>query len=564
MFELLDLPSLTDAALIDALEDKTRAEAIVAAERLAVIAEIVARHCDDEDDASAHLAIDGWDTAAAAVSAACNLGRHAASAQMCIAQALRERLPKVAGAFGRGEISAKVVSTITWRTKLVVDPEALALVDAALAGSATSFGALSVEKAEQAIDVWVEKFDPAAVRRVRHGARGRDINFGATDDPNGTVSIWGRLLATDGALLKKALTEIARSVCDADPRTMAQRRSDALGALAARADRLACLCGTADCSAAGADARSGNVVIYLFTDQLPSAAETADTVTDVAGVPVPPETADATPDVAGVPVPPETADARPDMDDVPAATENADTAAEPVDNTAEPVEASCAPPRDSRIHGESHDFLADSTPAVAGSPAVILGGGIVPAPMLAELIATGATVKTIAEAGALDAENHYRVSEKLAAFVRLRDMRCMFPGCGISAQHCDLDHSTPWPQGATHPGNLGPKCRSHHLLKTFPAADGGWADVQHPDGSHTWTAPTGHIYRTTPLSQILFPQWNTQAPLPPSSPPGPAPMPGINRDIKMPTRQRTREQNRTQRIVAERRLNGEGGNAPPF
>ncbi|MGV0814362.1 DUF222 domain-containing protein, partial [Mycolicibacterium boenickei] len=108
MFELLDPPALselTDAALIDALEHRTRTEAVAAAGRLAIIAEIVARHCDDEDEVSAHCVIDGWETAAAAVSAACNLGRRAASAQMRIAQALRERLPKVAAVFARGDIS---------------------------------------------------------------------------------------------------------------------------------------------------------------------------------------------------------------------------------------------------------------------------------------------------------------------------------------------------------------------------------------------------------------------------------------------------------------------------
>ncbi|MGV0815677.1 DUF222 domain-containing protein, partial [Mycolicibacterium boenickei] len=108
VFELLDPPALsalTDAALIDALEHRTRAEAIAAAQRLTLIAEIVARHCDDEDELSAHCAIDGWETATAAVSAACNLGRRAASAQMRIAQALRERLPIVAAVFARGDIS---------------------------------------------------------------------------------------------------------------------------------------------------------------------------------------------------------------------------------------------------------------------------------------------------------------------------------------------------------------------------------------------------------------------------------------------------------------------------
>ncbi|MDH6193672.1 hypothetical protein M2272_000293 [Mycobacterium frederiksbergense] len=593
MFALLDLPSLADAALIDALESKTRAEAVAAAERLAIIAEIVARHCDDEDDASAYMAIDGWETAAAAVGAACNLGRHAASAQMRIAQALRERLPKVTAVFQRGEISAKVISTITWRTQLVIDSDALALIDAALAGTAASYGTLSVDKAEQAIDVWVEKFDPAAVRRGRHGARSRDINFGDSDDPNGTVSIWGRLLATDGAILKKTLTEIAGSVCDADPRTMAQRRSDALGALAARAERLACLCGTADCPAAGADPRSSSVVIYLLTDKLPacteepgeditpqgpddevpSPAENVGTATELVDI-----TAESAgeEDVAhrGAQPTEESGEnvAPPDPDDeVPGPAENVGTAPEPTGITAvpagegdiahrgaQPTEA----PRDHRVHGEYGNYLADSTPAVTGSPAVILGGGIVPAPLLAELIATGATVKPVADASALGAENRYRISAKLAAFVRLRDMRCMFPGCGVAAQHCDLDHAMPWPYGATHPGNLGPKCRSHHLLKTFPAADGGWADVQHPDGSHTWTAPTGHTYRTTPFGQILFPQWNTQTPPPP--PAGPALKPRVTRDIKMPTRKRTRQQTRIQRINAERRLNEEGGKAPPY
>nr|WP_240492199.1 DUF222 domain-containing protein [Mycobacterium alsense] len=58
---------------------------------------------------------------------------------------------------------------------------------------------------------------------------------------------------------------MAHSVCDDDPRTIAQRRADALGALAAGADRLACACGSADCLVgAGADERATNVVLYLI------------------------------------------------------------------------------------------------------------------------------------------------------------------------------------------------------------------------------------------------------------------------------------------------------------
>ncbi len=165
----------------------------------------------------------------------------------------------------------------------------------------------------------------------------------------------------------------------------------------------------------------------------------------------------------------------------------------PTDEPAAPAQ----PPRDPRLHGEPDpsDHTADRAPTVTGGPAVILGGGIVPAPLLAELIATGATVKYLTNSEDLAAETRYRPSTKLATFVRMRDLVCMFPGCGVPAHNCDLDHATPWPAGHTHPGNLGPKCRTHHLIKTFETGENGWTDIQHPDGSHTWTSPTGHKTR---------------------------------------------------------------------
>ncbi|MED5814189.1 DUF222 domain-containing protein [Mycolicibacterium sp. 050232] len=549
MFELLDRPvlsELTDAALIDTLEHHTRTEAAEAAARLAVIAEIVARHCDDEDDASAHCAIDGWETANAAISAACNLTRRGASAQMRIAQALRDRLPKVAAAFARGDISAKVIATITWRTQLVTDDDAIQLIDTALAGAATTYGALTATKTEQAIDVWVEKFDPAAVRRTRTAARERDIHFGDPDDPNGTVSIWGRLLATDAALLKNLLTAMARSVCDNDPRTLGQRRSDALGAVAAGADHLTCQCGNPDCQATGIDPRSRAVVIHLLAQLLPHTAGhsgESDSAGEEGGSVA--QTDDEEQDSAG------------DLADGCDGGNAGDNKVE------ESPAAPAQPPRDPRIHGKPalNDYPADRTPTVTGPPAVILGGGIVPAPLLAELIATGATVKHVSDPDDLPTQTRYRPSPKLAAYVQMRDLVCMFPGCGVAATNCDLDHTTPWPAGATHPGNLGPKCRTHHLIKTFHTGANGWTDIQHPDGSHTWTSPTGHTYHTTPFSQILFPDWATHTPAPP---PRPATTTTTDRHTKMPLRQQTRQQTRTQRINTERRLNTEHDKSPPY
>ena len=84
MFEALDrvaIAKLSDEALISAVTATTQREAAQAAYRLALIGEVIARQCDDEDDTIAHQVIDGWAWAQAAVSAACNLNPHAASKQ---------------------------------------------------------------------------------------------------------------------------------------------------------------------------------------------------------------------------------------------------------------------------------------------------------------------------------------------------------------------------------------------------------------------------------------------------------------------------------------------------
>ncbi|WBS06617.1 DUF222 domain-containing protein [Mycolicibacterium neoaurum] len=127
MFEQSGLSGLSDEALIAEVTDATRAEAAAAARRLAAIAEVTARHCEDEDESSALKLIDGWALAKAEISAACTLSPRAASAQMRIAMALRDRLPRTAEVFARGAISAKVIAAITWRTQLVCDEEALVI-----------------------------------------------------------------------------------------------------------------------------------------------------------------------------------------------------------------------------------------------------------------------------------------------------------------------------------------------------------------------------------------------------------------------------------------------------
>ena len=80
-----------------------------------------------------------------------------------------------------------------------------------------------------------------------------------------------------------------------------------------------------------------------------------------------------------------------------------------------------------------------------------------------------------------------------------------------------------------------------------------WSDRQLPDGTIVWTSPSGHTYTTRPGSRLLFPalcQPTGELPTAPT-----AHRPSSDRGVMMPTRRRTRQQDRTHRINTERALN---------
>jgi hypothetical protein len=99
----------------------------------------------------------------------------------------------------------------------------------------------------------------------------------------------------------------------------------------------------------------------------------------------------------------------------------------------------------------------------------------------------------------------YRPSIRVERAMRARDVTCRFPGCRRAAlgagSGTDLDHTVPWPAGPTEQTNLAVLCRHHHRLKHSP----GWQVVQGPDGSMTWTTPSGRTFTSEP--------WHTTTPL---------------------------------------------------
>lgn len=182
----------------------------------------------------------------------------------------------------------------------------------------------------------------------------------------------------------------------------------------------------------------------------------------------------------------------------------------------------------------------------AGTTAVIPGYGQIDADAVAEAN-RNATVRTV-DPPPDRADPRHDPSAKIAEFVRCRDLTCRFPGCDVPAWKADIDHTVPYPAGPTHPSNLKCLCRAHHLLKTFH----DWTDTQLANGTIVWTSPTGHVYTTEPEGGHWFTGLGDPTGEPSLQPATPA---NPNRCLKMPTRDRTRAEDRTRRITAERAHN---------
>ena len=162
---------------------------------------------------------------------------------------------------------------IVARTFLALEPDVLAAIDAELAETLTTMGCrCRSPRPSRPLTRWSSVTIPphAGAPRLRSA---RVTSTSAIS--GGIASISGDLYSTDATLLDRRLTALAHTVCDNDPRTIDQRRADALGALAAGHTVLACACGMADCPAETPSATS--VVVHVVAEAAAlDAAETAD------------------------------------------------------------------------------------------------------------------------------------------------------------------------------------------------------------------------------------------------------------------------------------------------
>ena len=197
-----------------------RVEAAACARRLAAMVDILdARQAADGSAEREQWYLDNWGAVCAELGAAQQITSAAASHQLLVATSLRDRLPQVAAVFAAGAVSYRLVATLVWRTAAIKDPDALRAVDTDLAAALTGWPAMSQDKTVDAIDAFVARHDPHAVRRTQARARSRCVTIDL-DDASGTATLWGELFAPDAKALDRRLHALADSVCPADPRTL--------------------------------------------------------------------------------------------------------------------------------------------------------------------------------------------------------------------------------------------------------------------------------------------------------------------------------------------------------
>ncbi|MDA2893021.1 DUF222 domain-containing protein [Mycolicibacterium sp. BiH015] len=162
---------MADAELDAAIAAWTDAIASASAHRLLLIAEKTRRNYDDDWECQEDTET-AWNSAAAEISLASRISHGRASGDMEVGLALT-RLPRIAAAFLAGQLSEFLVRRIVHRTANIQDAEVLAEVEAEIVERAVHWGGLSKQKLDDAIDVWVDRHDPAAASDQSPGPRPR-------------------------------------------------------------------------------------------------------------------------------------------------------------------------------------------------------------------------------------------------------------------------------------------------------------------------------------------------------------------------------------------------------
>jgi Domain of unknown function (DUF222) len=271
MFE--HMQTLNAADLVTVVGSTCRRESVLMAERMAAVAALLRRR-----EASLGRSISqgfgligGFDQTVAEVAAAMNLSPSAASYLVSNAAALDTRLPRVAALLADSRTDWRTVRLIISRTDLICDDKLVAKVDQSLAARIGNWHGWSKQRIVNAVDAAVRATDPDAARERRVAAED-NRHIGINPLADGMAELYGTVAATAATAFDRRLSQLAKQVCTGDPRSLDQRRADALAALT-QGRQLACACGHADCPTkagdrnAGRDPRGAQVVINVVASE---------------------------------------------------------------------------------------------------------------------------------------------------------------------------------------------------------------------------------------------------------------------------------------------------------
>jgi hypothetical protein len=98
----------------------------------------------------------------------------------------------------------------------MVDPAALAAVDAAVADALVTRAPLSDDGLATAVDSFVDALDPDAIQRTERGAESREVTV-HHDAVTGTAYLSCTLFGHEAWALEQVVDAMARAACPSDP-----------------------------------------------------------------------------------------------------------------------------------------------------------------------------------------------------------------------------------------------------------------------------------------------------------------------------------------------------------
>ncbi|MVU81300.1 DUF222 domain-containing protein [Nocardia sp. ET3-3] len=466
MFDSREVEAMGDEELIDALRRAHGAAAFAQAAEITAVREVYRRHRAG-NAAPGVGGVRAGEFAAAEVAVAVHVSEPVAAALIDISLAL-DSLPQTKLAFAAGRIDLSRVQVIVdslrglpHEVREVLEPK---LIDAGLRSDPA--------RLRQTAQRWVTRLDPEGeTRRRQEREQDRDIRIRAVQD--GMAVFDGLLPAAGAQALAMRLREMSLQVCDDDPRSMPQRRADALIALADGSGRLSCGCGKGlDCPKAATPATPRRPLI-----QVGVSAETLLGLRDdpafLAGYgPVDANLARTLAEHARFQVIPEYF---PDTETTGAPAEPAPESSPP--NGHDTVTRAAQAPWERTLQPDSRKN--ESTP-----PKV-------------------AALRPFSAAPARE--------------VRALDGLCRFPGCTMPAAETSLVQFDPYPgRSSSHPNTAfrAVLCTHHHRLKSL--ADKGkhpWRVYLADNDRMRWVDPSGEPHETIREgARYLFPHTDIDAP----------------------------------------------------